>query len=101
VWFNREKGVHHWTSIDDSGVLSWVHFGDLHITGAHEQNHHDFLALIEHANSHLAGDINFAVLPGNHTDDGNEDQHRLVKGAVDRLAILLYVIPGESLPYVN
>jgi len=64
VWFNREKGVHHWTSIDDSGVLSWVHFGDLHITEAHEQNHHDFLALIEHANSHLAGDINFAVLPG-------------------------------------
>jgi Icc protein len=83
-------GVEH-----DDGVLSWVHFGDLHMTEAHEQNYRDFLALIEDANNHLVGGVNFAMLPGDNTDDGTEGQYRLVKGAVDRLAIPLYVIPGD------
>ena len=60
--------------LDDSGVLSWVHFGDLHITEADEQNYRDFLALIEDANNHLADGVSFAVLPGDNADDGTEGQ---------------------------
>jgi 3',5'-cyclic-AMP phosphodiesterase len=81
--------------LDDSSVLSWLHFGDLHITQADQQNYRDFLALIEDANNHLGDGVNFAVLPGDNADDGIEDQYRLVQAAVDRLAIPLHVIPGD------
>jgi 3',5'-cyclic-AMP phosphodiesterase len=60
--------------LDDSSVLSWLHFGDLHITQADQQNYRDFLALIEDANNHLGDGVNFAVLPGDNADDGIEDQ---------------------------
>lgn len=81
--------------LDDWGVLSWVHFGDLHITQADQQNYRDFLALIEDANNHLGDGVNFAVLPGDNADDGTEDQYRLVQAAVGRLTIPLHVIPGD------
>jgi hypothetical protein len=76
-------------------VVSWVHFGDLHITGENEQNYQDFLALIEHVNANLAGQIDFAVLPGDNADDGTEEQFRLVKHAVDRLRVPLHILPGD------
>ncbi len=38
------------TMPDTETVLSWVHFGDLHIKRAEEQNHRDFLALIDKGN---------------------------------------------------
>ena len=94
---NSRRGNPNSTTVelDESGVLSWVHFGDLHITEEREQNYRDFLALIEQANNHLAGRISFAVLPGDNTDDGTEDQYRLVRAAVDQLTIPLHVIPGD------
>jgi hypothetical protein len=33
-------------ALDETGILSWLHFGDLHITEQHEENYRDFLALI-------------------------------------------------------
>src|SRR5216683_2669966 len=76
-------------------VVSWVHFGDLHITGENEQNYQDFLALIEHVNANLARQIDFAVLPGDNADDGTEEQFRLVKHAVDGLRAPLHILPGD------
>lgn len=32
---------------DQSETVSWIHFGDLHITTRHEQNYRDFVSLIE------------------------------------------------------
>lgn len=81
--------------LDEAGILSWLHFGDLHITEAHEQNYQDFVALVAHANHHLAGRVSFAVLPGDNVDSGSEDEYQLVKPIVDRLAIPLYAIPGD------
>lgn len=81
--------------LDDSGVLSWVHFGDLHMTQADQQNYRDLLALIVDANNQLGDGVNFAVLPGDNADDGTEDQYRLVQAAVGGLAIPLHVIPGD------
>jgi Icc protein len=78
-----------------SNVLSWVHFGDLHVTRADEQNYQDFLMLIAHANANLASAVDFAVLPGDNAEDGTEEQFLLVKQAVERLTIPLEIIPGD------
>ena len=40
-----------------NAVLSWMHFGDLHLTQAGNQNRRDFLALIDTDNRHLVGHI--------------------------------------------
>jgi Icc protein len=78
-----------------SNVLSWVHFGDLHVTRADEQNYQDFLMLIAHANANLASAVDFAVLPGDNAEDGTEEQFLLVKQAVERLTIPLEIILGD------
>jgi 3',5'-cyclic-AMP phosphodiesterase len=79
----------------EGAVLSWVHFGDLHLTAAGEQNHRDFLALIDIANRHLAARVNFAVLPGDNAENGTATQLRLVRAAIDRLQIPLHILPGD------
>ncbi len=76
-------------------LLSWLHFGDLHITRAGEQNHADLVALIDVANQHLAGRISFAILPGDNADDGTEAQFRLVRDAIEKLSIPLRILPGD------
>jgi 3',5'-cyclic-AMP phosphodiesterase len=80
---------------DYSNVVSWVHFGDLHITHADEQNYRDFLTLIAHANTNLGGKVDFAVLPGDNAEDGTEEQFLLVKQAIESLTIPLEIIPGD------
>jgi 3',5'-cyclic-AMP phosphodiesterase len=80
---------------DYSNVLSWVHFGDLHITHQDEQNYQDFLMLIADVNTNVAGGVDFAVLPGDNAEDGTEEQFLLVRQAVERLAIPLEIIPGD------
>ena len=78
-----------------SNLLSWVHFGDLHLRDAYDENHLDFLELIEEVNSHLAGEIDFAFLPGDNADDGSEDQYKLIRAALDRLQIPVHIITGD------
>jgi 3',5'-cyclic-AMP phosphodiesterase len=76
-------------------VLSFVHFGDLHLTQPDEQNDLDFQALVRHANANLKGQIDFAVLPGDNVEDGTEEQFALVRQTIDRLEIPLEIIPGD------
>jgi len=76
-------------------AVSWVHFGDLHITGENEGNYQDFLAIIAQVNANLAGQIDFAVLPGDNADDGTEEQFHLVRSAVNRLCVPLHILPGD------
>ncbi|MEO8713851.1 MAG: metallophosphoesterase [Acetobacteraceae bacterium] len=75
--------------------LSWLHFGDLHITDAEQDNHRDFRVLIAQANEHLAGAVNFAMLPGDNADDGTEAQFRLVRDALDMLRMPVHILPGD------
>ena len=63
-------------------TLSWIHFGDLHISNEGEQNHVDFLRLIAEANRYMRGDIAFGLLPGDNADDAEADQYDVVKKAV-------------------
>src|SRR5881409_2664959 len=79
-------------ALDETGILSWLHFGDLHITDERAENYRDFVALIDHADTHIAGAVNFAVLPGDNVKKGTEEQYRLVRRAVDKLVIPLFVI---------
>jgi Icc protein len=78
-----------------SSFLSWVHFGDLHIRNAYEENHLDFLDLIEDVNDHLAGQVDFAFLPGDNADDGLEPQYKLVREALNRLRVPVHAITGD------
>ena len=45
-------------------TLSWIHFGDLHISNEGDQNHLDFLRLIAEVNRHMRGDIAFGLRRG-------------------------------------
>jgi 3',5'-cyclic-AMP phosphodiesterase len=83
------------TLVVSNTSLSWVHFGDLHIRNADEENYPDFLRLIEEANEHLAGKIDFAFLPGDNADDGLEAQYELVREALDRLNVPVHSITGD------
>ncbi len=76
-------------------LISWVHFGDLHITGREAETYADFLDLIAEANKNLAGHVDFAYLPGDNADDGIPCQYQLVKEALKSLQLLVYVITGD------
>ncbi len=78
-----------------SDYLSWVQFGDLHIRHAEDENYLDFRGLIEEANEHLEGEVDFAFLPGDNADDGTEEQYGLVRSALDRLKLPAHVIVGD------
>ena len=75
--------------------LAYLHFGDLHVTTEDRQNYRDFVALIADANDRLRGDVDFAVLPGDNADDGTIEEYRLVRDAIDRLAIPLEIRTGD------
>jgi Icc protein len=79
----------------NGSAVSWVHFGDLHITREYKQNYQDFLELIDQANANLAGRVDFAVLPGDNADDGTPEQFRLVRAALDRLRIPVHILAGD------
>jgi predicted phosphodiesterase len=81
--------------LQPENFISWVHFGDLHIRGACDENYEDFLELIQHANENLAAKVDFAFLPGDNADDGTEAQYKLVRSAVKQLKIPVHVITGD------
>jgi 3',5'-cyclic-AMP phosphodiesterase len=85
----------HTIALDATGILSWVHFGDLHITTETAENYGAFLALIRDANRQLKGRMTFAVLPGDNAEDGTEQQFWLVRCAANALEIPLFVIAGD------
>jgi Icc protein len=76
-------------------MISWIHFGDLHISGREEQNYADFLTLIDEANRHMNGSADFALLPGDNADDGEEDEYRLVRDAVAQCRFPVHAITGD------
>jgi 3',5'-cyclic-AMP phosphodiesterase len=76
-------------------TVSWLHFGDLHISGWDEQNYTDFLTLIAESNCHLTSGVDFALLPGDNAEDGEEDQYELVRQAIDRCALSVHAITGD------
>jgi hypothetical protein len=81
--------------VDPSGVVSWVHFGDLHMTTRQEQNYRDFLGLVEEVNRVMADSLNFAYLPGDNADHGAREEYELVREGLDRLRLPWFAIVGD------
>jgi 3',5'-cyclic-AMP phosphodiesterase len=76
-------------------IISWIHFGDLHIRGREDQNYIDFTALLEEANSNMATKISFALLPGDNADDGEEEEYQLVREAIAQSRFPIHAITGD------
>ncbi len=82
-------------SPDAAGVVSWVHFGDLHITEAGEQNHLDLADIVNEVNQAFAGSVSFVFLPGDVADDGSRAAYAVVRGELDRLTAPWCAIIGD------
>ncbi|HSY98993.1 MAG TPA: metallophosphoesterase [Terriglobales bacterium] len=78
-----------------SEIVSWVHFGDLHMTTRHEQNYRDFVSLIEEVNRVMADSLNFAYLPGDNADHGGVEEYELVRQGLDQLNLPWFAIVGD------
>ncbi|WP_246258053.1 metallophosphoesterase family protein [Pararobbsia alpina] len=72
-----------------------MHIGDLHLTDAEEPNHLALRDIITQANNHLAGHIDFAVLPGDNADDGTPEQYAILRSELDKLRLPLHILPGD------
>lgn len=95
VAVNPQAGTGATTTVLNPGVVSWVHFGDLHITTADQQNYLDLQKIIADTNQYLKNGVNFAVLPGDNANDDTEGEYQLIKQATDRLQVPLYAVPGD------
>ena len=82
-------------SPDAAGVISWIHFGDLHMTKAGEQNHLDLAEIVNEVNRAFAGSVSFVFLPGDVADDGSRAAYAVVRGELDRLKVLWCAIVGD------
>jgi 3',5'-cyclic-AMP phosphodiesterase len=80
---------------DQSDIVSWVHFGDLHMTIRQEQNYRDFVSLIAELNRVMADSLNFAYLPGDNADHGGIDEYELVRQGLDQLNLPWFAIVGD------
>ncbi len=78
-----------------TGILCWLHIGDLHIAQAGEENHRDLLRIVDLAGGLPSGSVDFAVLPGDNADDGTPEQFRLVRAAVAPLPMPLHILAGD------
>ncbi|MFA6467617.1 MAG: hypothetical protein WCW35_01885 [Bacteroidota bacterium] len=84
------------SSILNPGIVSWVHFGDLNITTAGQQNYADFKSIIHNINTFIKNGVNFAFLPGDNVLSHTQQAYRLIKKATDELKVPLYAVPGEQ-----
>jgi len=82
-------------SPDAAGVVSWVHFGDLHMTKAGGQNNRDLAQIVNEVNQAFAGTVSFVFLPGDVADDGSRAAYAVVRGELDRLKVPWCAIIGD------
>jgi 3',5'-cyclic-AMP phosphodiesterase len=82
-------------SPDAAGVVSWVHFGDLHMTKAGVQNHLDLAEIVNEMNQVFAGSVSFVFLPGDVADDGSRAAYAVVRGELERLTVPWCAIIGD------
>jgi hypothetical protein len=80
---------------DPGGIVSWVHFGDLHMTAWEDQNFRDFLSLVEEVNQFMADSLTFAYLPGDNAEHGKAEEYELVREGLDRLTLPWFAIVGD------
>lgn len=82
-------------SPDKTGGVSWVHFGDLHMTTREQENGRDFHSLVDDVNRVIAGSPSFAYLPGDNADHGGAEEYELVRDGLDQLRLPWFAIVGD------
>jgi hypothetical protein len=76
-------------------IVSWVHFGDLHMTTRDQQNYRDLLTLVDEVNSSMGLSIDFLYLPGDNADHGKAEEYEAVRDGLDRLLLPWHSIIGD------
>jgi 3',5'-cyclic-AMP phosphodiesterase len=80
---------------DESGIVSWVHFGNLHMTTREEDNFRDFHSLVDEVNRVMKGSLNFVYLPGDNADHGRSEEYELVREGMDQLRLPWFAVVGD------
>jgi 3',5'-cyclic-AMP phosphodiesterase len=80
---------------DAAGVVSWIHYGDLHMQLAGDQNYEDLVELVQKVNATFADAISFVMLPGDNANEGSKAQYEVVRSALDRLKAPWCAIVGD------
>jgi Icc protein len=81
--------------IDATGIVSWAHFGDLHMTSRHEVNYRDFAAIVQEVNCAMTTSLNFAYLPGDVAEHGTLEEYEVVREIIDELKLPWFAIVGD------
>ena len=76
-------------------IVSWVHFGDLHMTTRDQQNYRNLLALVDEVNVSMTDSIDFVYLPGDNADHGKPEEYQAVRDGLDRLLLPWHSIIGD------
>lgn len=77
-------------------MLSWVHFGDLHVT--HDDGYgsvSQLRQLVDAVNTNVAHAVEFAYLPGDNANNGKPEQYAKIRSALNALRLPTTAIPGD------
>jgi len=77
-------------------MLSWVHFGDLHVT--HDDSYESISQLrqlVDAVNTNVAHAVEFAYLPGDNANNGKPEQYARIRAALNSLRLPTNAIPGD------
>ncbi|MFT4438623.1 metallophosphoesterase family protein [Caballeronia sp. 15715] len=77
-------------------MLSWVHFGDLHVTNDDDYESAAHLKhLVSVVNEKVAHAVDFAYLPGDNANNGTPEQYARIRAALSDLRLPAHAIPGD------
>lgn len=77
-------------------MLSWVHFGDLHVTRDDGFASVECLKkVVDSINRNLGDAVDFAYLPADNANSGTIEQNGQILAALDSLKLPVYAIPGD------
>ncbi|AMM17619.1 metallophosphoesterase [Burkholderia sp. PAMC 28687] len=77
-------------------MLSWVHFGDLHVS--HDDSYESvglLERLVSAVNTNVAHAVEFAYLPGDNANNGKPEQYAKIRSILSSLRLPTNAIPGD------
>ncbi len=80
---------------DKTEIVSWVHFGDLHMTTREGDKFRDLLSLVDQVNQAVTGSLSFAYLPGDNADHGTAEEYEIAREGLDQLRLPWFAIVGD------
>ena len=81
--------------LDASGVVTWVHLGDLHMKDEDAPNAADLRSIVADLNRDFGDGLAFVYLPGDNADDGSAASYAIVRKALEELVVPWFAIVGD------